>query len=115
MYSGRVEENIFYLHIADSSKSRLGNQRSNQAQLYINKIQSIDFRRGEKGEGRLLVFLKENSSAVNVAEKDGKVVVEFYNTDIPDDLLYQLDVMDFGTVVKGIETFKEGAVTPTGD
>lgn len=111
VYSGRVEENIFYLHIADSSKSRLGHQRSNQAQLYINKIQSIDFRRGEKGEGRLLVFLKENSSAVNVAEKDGKVVVEFYNTDIPDDLLYQLDVMDFGTVVKGIETFKEGAVT----
>lgn len=111
VYSGRVEENIFYLHIADSSKSRLGNQRSNQAQLYINKIQSIDFRRGEKGEGRLLVFLKENSSAVNVAEKDGKVVAEFYNTDIPDDLLYQLDVMDFGTVVKGIETFKEGAVT----
>jgi len=111
VYNGRVEENIFYLHIADSSKSRLGNQRSNQAQLYINKIQSIDFRRGEKGEGRLFVFLKEHSSAVNVAEKDGKVVVEFYNTDIPDDLLYQLDVMDFGTVVKGIETFKEGAVT----
>ncbi len=59
----------------------------------------------------MFVFLKENSSAVNVAEKDGKVVAEFYNTDIPDDLLYQLDVMDFGTVVKGIETFKEGAVT----
>lgn len=111
VYSGRVEDNIFYLHIADNSKSRLGNHRSNQPELYINKVQSIDFRRGEKGEGRLLVFLKENTSAVNVAEKDGKLVVEFYNTDIPDDLLYQLDVMDFGTVVKGVETFKEGAVT----
>jgi type IV pilus assembly protein PilQ len=111
VYSGRVEDNVFYLHIADSSKSRIGHHRSNQPELYINKVQSIDFRRGEKGEGRLLVFLKENTSAVNVAEKDGKVVVEFYNTDIPDELLYQLDVMDFGTVVKGVETFKDGAVT----
>jgi type IV pilus assembly protein PilQ len=34
--------------------------------------------------------------------------VEFHNTEIIDDLLYKLDVTDFGTLVNNIETFKEG-------
>jgi type IV pilus assembly protein PilQ len=38
----------------------------------------------------------------------GKLNVEFHNTEIIDDLLYKLDVTDFGTLVNNIETFKEG-------
>jgi type IV pilus assembly protein PilQ len=46
--------------------------------------------------------------AVDVNDRLGKINVEFHNTEIIDDLLYQLDVTDFGTIVSGIETFKEG-------
>jgi type IV pilus assembly protein PilQ len=38
----------------------------------------------------------------------GKLYIEFHNTQIIDDLLYKLDVTDFGTLVTGIETFRDG-------
>ncbi|WP_371187230.1 type IV pilus secretin PilQ [Thalassotalea maritima] len=75
---------------------------------FINGIQAIDFRKGEGSAGQVLVFLDDNKSAVDVTDKLGKINVEFYNTAIMDELLYKLDVTDFGTLVKSIETFKEG-------
>ncbi|MCP5079896.1 MAG: type IV pilus secretin PilQ, partial [Psychromonas sp.] len=59
-------------------------------------------------EGQVLVYLKDNVLAADVNDKLGKVNVEFHNTEIIDDLLYKLDVTDFGTLVTSIETFKEG-------
>jgi len=75
---------------------------------FINNIESIDFRRGQENEGQLLVYLEDSMVAVDVSNKLGKLFVEFHNTKITEDLLYKLDVTDFGTLVSGIETFKEG-------
>ena len=75
---------------------------------FINEIDSIDFRRGELGEAKVLVFLQQNSAAVDVVEQNGQIQLDFHDTKISDELLYQLDVLDFATVVKGIETFREG-------
>lgn len=75
---------------------------------FINHFQSIDFRKGQDNEAQILVDLVDSMVAVDVSEKLGKLYVEFHNTDISEDLLYQLDVTDFGTIVTGIETFKEG-------
>ena len=75
---------------------------------FINEIDSIDFRRGEQGEGKVLVFLQQSSAAVDVVEQNGRIQLDFHDTKISDELLYQLDVLDFATVVKGIETFREG-------
>ncbi len=75
---------------------------------FINNIQAIDFRKGEADSGQVLVFLDDSMSAVDVNNKLGKIQVEFHNTDIMEDLLYKLDVTDFGTLVSSIETFKEG-------
>ncbi len=111
LYRTRVKGNVFYLQISDNPTESTPGQTADVAPTYINKVNAIDFRRGEKGEARVLVFLKENTAAVDVSEKLGKIIVEFHNTDILEELLYQLDVLDFGTVVKGIETFKEGALT----
>lgn len=75
---------------------------------FINEINSIDFRRGELGEAKVLVFLQQNAAAVDVVEQNGQIQLDFHDTKISDELLYQLDVLDFATVVKGIETFREG-------
>lgn len=75
---------------------------------FINSIDTIDFRRGADNEAQVLVNLADSMVAVDVSDKLGKLFVEFHNTNIIDDLLYTLDVTDFGTVVTGIETFKEG-------
>ncbi|KKO49690.1 secretin [Arsukibacterium sp. MJ3] len=109
IYRTRVRGNVFYMHISDNPTAEQVGQAADVTPTYINRLQAIDFRRGEKGEGRVLVFLRENTAAVDVGERAGKLLIEFHNTDIPDELLYQLDVMDFGTIVTGIETFKDGA------
>ncbi|MCC5452551.1 type IV pilus secretin PilQ family protein [Rheinheimera sp. UJ51] len=106
VYRTRLDGNVYAVHLADSPQIVKAGSTSELNPSFINKLQAIDFRRGDKGEGRILVFLKENAAAVDVQERLGKLEIEFYNTDIPDELLYQLDVGDFATVVKGIETFK---------
>ena len=75
---------------------------------FINNVDSIDFRLGENNSAEILVYLKDSMVAVDVNDKLGKVNVEFHNTKIIEELLYKLDVTDFGTIVSGIETFKEG-------
>jgi type IV pilus assembly protein PilQ len=81
---------------------------SSIGQQYINNIESIDFRRGAENEGQLIVNLDKSMVAVDVSDKLGKVYIEFHNTQIVEDLLYKLDVTDFGTIITGVETFKDG-------
>ena len=75
---------------------------------FINNIDSIDFRNGESDEAQVIVYLDDSMVAVDVTDKLGKLYIEFHNTQIIDDLLYKLDVTDFGTLVTGIETFRDG-------
>jgi type IV pilus assembly protein PilQ len=75
---------------------------------FINHVESIDFRLNSDNEGQILVYLKDSMLAADVNDKLGKLNVEFHNTEILDDLLYKLDVTDFGTLVTSIETFKDG-------
>lgn len=78
---------------------------------FINQLENIDFKRGQQNEAQLFVKLIDSKVAVDVSDKLGKVFIEFHNTEIPEDLIYKLDVTDFGTLVSGIETFKEGRNT----
>ena len=75
---------------------------------FINNVKSLDFRLGDNNVAEILVYLDDSMVAVDVNDKLGKVNVEFHNTEIIEDLLYKLDVTDFGTIVTGIETFKDG-------
>jgi len=75
---------------------------------FINHVKSLDFRLGDNNAAEVLVYLEDSMVAVDVNDKLGKVNVEFHNTEIIEDLLYKLDVTDFGTIVTGIETFKDG-------
>lgn len=71
-------------------------------------IRNIDFRRGSRGEGRIVVTLDDPSTATNMAIEGGKVVVEFYDADLPQELDRRLDVIDFATPVKEIDTKATG-------
>lgn len=75
---------------------------------FINQVESIDFRLDDNDDAQILVYLKDSTLAVDASNKLGKINVDFHNTQIIDDLLYKLDVTDFGTIVSGIETFREG-------
>jgi len=78
---------------------------------YINRIESIDFRKGKKGEAKVLIFLRDTQAAIKVYKKETNIIADFHHTDILDSLLYELDVLDLATVVKRIETFKKNDLT----
>ncbi|MDN3405021.1 type IV pilus secretin PilQ [Pseudoalteromonas sp. S3260] len=115
IYETEVNNNLVSIRISDNplTEQILATSEDKPAYTsnYINGIQAIDFRRGEKGEAKVLVYLQDTQAAVEVHESGGKIIAEFHHTDILDDLLYELDVLDFGTVVSSIETFKEDNLT----
>ncbi|WP_369161351.1 type IV pilus secretin PilQ [Candidatus Thiodiazotropha sp. LNASS1] len=83
-------------------------------------ITNIDFRRGEAGEGRVMVTLTNPSTPVDVREESGKIVVEAFKTDIDASLVQSLDVMDFATPITKVETKPVGEnvrieISPTGE
>lgn len=78
---------------------------------YVNSVKSIDFKRGTQGQGKFLVYLENSSVAVDLKRRDNQLIAEFKSTYIPDNLLYIMDVVDFGTVINTVETFKEKGTT----
>ena len=67
-------------------------------------IDNIDFRRGEKGEGRVIIKLSDPNIPMDVSEQDGKVIVRFIGAQLPEELNQHLDVIDFATPVHSIES-----------
>ncbi|MDX1418255.1 MAG: AMIN domain-containing protein, partial [Candidatus Promineifilaceae bacterium] len=67
-------------------------------------VQGIDFRRGEDGEGRVIVSLSQASIPVDVQEQGGRIVARFVGAGVSDDLVRKLDVTDFATPVKMVDT-----------
>lgn len=63
-------------------------------------LSGIDFRRGPAGEGRIVVDLNDSSTNVQINEKNGRIVVNFGNATIAENLLRRMNVADFGTSVK---------------
>ena len=83
------------------------------------RINGIDFRRGAHGEGQIVVNLSDPNVGINIDEQGGKLVVDFVDTALPNELDRKLDVLDFATPAKEIDTKRHGngtrmTVTPTG-
>jgi len=83
-------------------------------------ISNIDFRRGEDGQGRVIVSLSDPSVPVDMQQQGGKILVDFYRTQLPEGLERRLDVLDFATPVKTIDTYTKGdnvhmVITPMGE
>jgi type IV pilus assembly protein PilQ len=70
-------------------------------------IEKIDFRRGEEGEGRVVIDLTDANIPVDISDEFGKVIVKFLGVKLPDELRQTLDVLDFATPVKSVSSFEE--------
>ncbi|WP_293777915.1 type IV pilus secretin PilQ family protein [uncultured Oxalicibacterium sp.] len=71
-------------------------------------LRDIDFRRGNDGEGRVIVDLPGNQIPVDVRQVGKKIEVDFAKADLPQILRRRLDVADFGTPVTAITTQQQG-------
>ena len=86
---------------SDTSSSFVSRQ---PAQDTTSSIENIDFRRGESGEGRIIVTLSDPSASINLGEMGGNIIVDFISVSLPSSLDRRLDVIDFATPVKEIDT-----------
>ncbi|WP_304895982.1 type IV pilus secretin PilQ [Methylicorpusculum sp.] len=118
-YETRVEGNLFFLTLNQAAEVSAPvmpqtsflpavtgtDRKSIVAELMPEQdIKGVDFRRGDRGEGRILVSLNKPNTMVNTKEIGGKVVLSFVNTTLPSNLSRRLDVSEFATPVKYIDT-----------
>lgn len=66
-------------------------------------ISNIDFRRGQNGEGRVMVTLASTASTPEMHRDGDRVIVSLPGSSLPAKLAQRLDVLDFATPVQSIE------------
>jgi len=71
-------------------------------------VRDIDFRRGATGEGRVVIKLPSAETRVAVREQGSRVLVDLYDTSLPQRLFRRLDVTDFATPVSTVESRPRG-------
>lgn len=134
-YNTRVEGNNIYvtLHkggawgasepswaISTVSRSTARPVAEGYSSLPGQGILNVDFRRGEKGVGRVLVTLSNPKMIPDIREEGRKVIAIFPNAGLPANLAKRLDVMDFATPVQFIDASEDGnssrlVITPATD
>jgi len=71
-------------------------------------VRDVDFRRGNAGEGRIVVDLTDTSTGIDIRQQGQNIVIEFLKTSLPENLRRRLDVVDFATPVQTVSAFQQG-------
>jgi type IV pilus assembly protein PilQ len=93
-------------------------EESTAAKRY--SLHNVDFRRGNAGEGRVVIDLSDSQVGIDVRRQGRSIVVDFQNATLPNNLAKRFDVMDFGTPVQTVEATTQSGnarvvITPTGN
>lgn len=75
------------------------------------QVTDIDFRRGEKGQAKLMIELNDQGAAINIQQERDTVVVDLVGVTLPEKLQRRLDVTDFATPVNIIDSTQKGGNT----
>ncbi|TLS16950.1 MAG: type IV pilus secretin PilQ [Betaproteobacteria bacterium] len=71
-------------------------------------VRDLNFRRGERGEGRVVVDLSDPNVGIDIRQQGQELVVDFLKATLPDNLRRKFDVADFGTPVSTIVASVQG-------
>jgi len=72
-------------------------------------VRSLDFRRGDQGEGLILIQLNDPKTVMDMTEQGEDTVVTLTQAHLPESLRQRLDVRDFATPVQTIEARQKGS------
>ena len=110
-YQTHVEGNDVIITLGGTHKLATAKKSKHMGSQAINSsgssVQNIDFRRGEKGEGRIILELSDPNTAVDLKTRGEQITLTVTNTSISDELERRLEVIDFGTQVKTIDAFNQ--------
>lgn len=122
-YETRVDNNSLYISVGnDAVREYL---KEAPAQLDTKKgatqssIANIDFRRGEGGEGKVMIQLTNPKIDIDARQEGSEIKLSFLDTQLPANLQRRYDVSDFATPVQSVNAqYKDGvteiSLTPTG-
>lgn len=127
-YDTRTEGNKLIVNLGNGqqslvvkAKSAIG-QATQQSSLRYDEagIKAIDFRRGENGEGRLVINLSTPYVDVDNRVEGKDIKLNFSKTQLPQELRLKYDVSDFATPIKWVEAKQVNNMTqlvvrPSGD
>ena len=74
-------------------------------------LTGIDFKRGPEGSGLITIDLSDPAVNVDIDKVGKKIRLEFYQTELPEQLDRRLDVVDFATPVEAIDSVQDGSTT----
>ncbi|CAI8922060.1 Fimbrial assembly protein PilQ [Pseudomonas sp. IT-347P] len=119
-YNTRVEGNNLFVVVGQGASAtaprsaavapRTTAKAAAPAKAFVPKsraIRGVDFQRGTAGEGNVVIDLSDPTIAPDIQEHDGKIILSFARTQLPEKLRVRLDVKDFATPVQ----FVNAAVT----
>ncbi|PSF05830.1 type IV pilus secretin PilQ [Marinobacter fuscus] len=106
--------------VADSGGNARPVSTQAPARATARTLAGVDFRRGNKGEGRVVVDLGSSATEVNLSEVAGRIRLSMPDLTVPENLRRRLDVTDFATPVSRIDTYIEDGsaiveIRPEGD
>ncbi|HMM45362.1 MAG TPA: AMIN domain-containing protein, partial [Candidatus Macondimonas sp.] len=74
-------------------------------------VRSLDFRRGDQGEGLILIQLNDPKTVMDMTAQGEDTIVTLTQAHLPESLRQRLDVRDFATPVQTIEARQKGSDT----
>lgn len=113
-YETRVQGNEIVLTLTDKSArggftavAAKGTQAPTLSAADVN-VADIDFRRGLKGEGRVVLTLVDPNTPIDMKKRGKQLIVTLKNSKLPEKLERRLDVTDFATPVRTVDAFNHG-------
>ncbi|HEY9036283.1 MAG TPA: type IV pilus secretin PilQ [Pseudomonadales bacterium] len=108
-YETRAEGNTLVVSIGNDSKRQFLTQpKQTMGGAFVDKSQAessaaiadIDFQRGDKGEGQLIISLSDPKVDIDVVSEGSLIKVKFMQVNLPENLQRRFDVNDFATPVQ---------------
>ena len=113
-YETRVQGNEIVLTLTDKSArggftavAAKATQAPTLSAADVN-VADIDFRRGLKGEGRVVISLVDPNTPVDMRKRGKQLIVTLKSSKLPEKLERRLDVTDFATPVRTVDAFNHG-------
>jgi type IV pilus assembly protein PilQ len=114
-YKSRIEANSFIMTVGSSEMQDVNKKGTSFADKiasdvsgFGNSIKDVDFRRGENGEGKIIISITDPNTNVNVEDAGDQITVNFVDTQLPLALRRKLDVVDFATPVQFVGSDYDG-------
>ncbi|PCR96719.1 type IV pilus secretin PilQ [Pseudomonas fluorescens] len=119
-YDARVEGNTLFVVVGQGSKVTAPRPATKApratpvaapARTFVptaKAIRGVDFQRGTAGEGNVVIDLSDPTIAPDIQEHDGKIILNFARTQLPEPLRVRLDVKDFATPVQFVNAGVSG-------